>query len=775
VRKVIFATLCVVVIGVFTTPVEARPTTAGPGLPTDPEALIAPGDPGTDQMIVHLAGRVTPASADLPLSTGDSPTGVRKMTDGGWVVKLPETYSAPAARQLALAWEAQGKVVSAEPDVRMFAEATPNDPKYGVQWDLGTATAVSYSANLPGAWDLSKGSADVVTAVVDTGYTDHEDLNGRFLPGYDFIDNTAVANDGGGRDNDAHDPGDWVTAAESADVNGQFHGCSVRNSEWHGSHVAGTIGASSNNGVGVAGINWVSKILPVRVLGKCGGYTSDIVDAIRWAAGLTVAGVPANPNPADIINLSLGAEAGCGSTWQVAIDDVTAADVLVVAAAGNDNSDAAGHAPSSCSDVLSVAATARSGNKASYSNYGTRVDISAPGGDASDTKIWSTVTTGGTGPGTSGYAAYQGTSMAAPHVAGVASLIKSVFPTATRAQIKAFLVQNATPFPAGGTCNTVTCGIGVVNAAAAVAAAYAYGPPGYLRVVTSPPVPSMITTDYVPRDEFGLNWINATPGVSHDVCFGPVPGFITPPCQSVVVLSNATTTVTGTFVQQGYLSVVTDPPVASTISIDNTPVNEYGAWVPTTAGSHTVCFGAVAGFDAPACQTVSVTAGATTTATGSFIADPNATGPAAGYGFLRVTTNPPVGAQVVVDNVARDSWGLNWLKIAPGSHSVCFAPFATATGPACQTVTVTAGATSSVEGAFTLKGSLRAVTSPALNASISVDGPLADNYGVWRTVPVGTHTVCWGQVTGYKTPTSCPTVTVTAGQTATATYTYTPN
>ena len=391
------------------------------------------------------------------------------------------------------------------------------------------------------------------------------------------------------------------------------------------------------------------------------------------------------------------------------------------------------------------------------------------------TGIWSTVTSGGTGPGPSSYAAYQGTSMAAPHVAGVASLIKSVFPTATRAQIKTFLLQNVTPFPAGGTCNTVTCGAGVVNAATAVGAAYAYGPPGYLRVVTNPPVPSLITTDLVPRDEFGLNWINATPGQYHDVCFGPVAGFVTPDCQHVFVYSGQTTTVTGTFVQQGYLSVVTDPPVPSTISVDNKAIDEYGAWIPTGAGSHTVCFGAVAGFDVPACQTVTVTGGATTTATGTFTANPSAPGPAAGFGYLRVTTNPPVGAQVVVDNVARDSWGLNWLKIAPGSHTVCFAAFAAAAGPACQTVTVTAGATSSVEGAFTLKGSLRAVTDPALNAPISVDGPLADNYGVWRTVSVGTHSVCWGQVPGYKPPTSCPTVTVTAGQTATATYTYLPN
>lgn len=181
----------------------------------------------------------------------------------------------------------------------------PNDPQYTNQWHYkGT-----YGIDAPAAWDIITGSTDIVVAVIDTGICNHADLAGRYLPGYDFVSDVLVANDGGGRDGDASDPGDWITAAE--DGSGYFAGCGASDSSWHGTHVAGTIGAASNNNFGVAGINWVSKILPVRVLGKCGGNTSDIIDGMRWAAGLTVAGVPANPYPAKVLNMSLGGSGAC--------------------------------------------------------------------------------------------------------------------------------------------------------------------------------------------------------------------------------------------------------------------------------------------------------------------------------------------------------------------------------------------------------------------------------------------------------------------------------
>src|SRR5205823_4685517 len=202
------------------------------------------------------------------------------------------------------------------------AMVVPNDTMYGQQWHYFEARG---GINLPPAWDVTTGSASLTVAVVDSGVVPHADLAGRLVPGYDFISDASMSNDGDGRDADARDPGDY--------------GCNGAASSWHGTHVAGTIGAASNNGAGVAGINWSSKILPVRVMGKCGGYTSDIVDGMRWAAGIAVIGVPANANPARVINLSLGSDGACSSAFQSAVNDVIARGTVVVAAAGNSNSD----------------------------------------------------------------------------------------------------------------------------------------------------------------------------------------------------------------------------------------------------------------------------------------------------------------------------------------------------------------------------------------------------------------------------------------------------
>ena len=182
---------------------------------------------------------------------------------------------------------------------------------------------------------------------------------------------------------------DWITAAESS--SGYFAGCQVHNSSWHGTHTAGTIGAASNNGVGVAGVNWNSKILPVRVLGKCGGYTSDIADGMRWAAGLSVSGVPANANPAKVLNLSLGGYGACDATYQNAVNAIVAAGTTIVVSAGNSNADAVNYRPGNCTGVITVAATNRDGGRAYYSNYGSTVEISAPGGETDVTPTTPTV------------------------------------------------------------------------------------------------------------------------------------------------------------------------------------------------------------------------------------------------------------------------------------------------------------------------------------------------------------------------------------------------
>ena len=273
--------------------------------------------------------------------------------------------------------------------------------------------------------------------MLDTGITNHSDLNANILPGYDFIIDTAVSNDGNGRDSDASDPGDWVTANQC----GGTH--AAQNSSWHGTHVAGTIAAVTNNAKGVAGVAYGAKIVPVRVLGTCGGYDSDIADAIIWASGGTVSGVPANANPAEVINLSLGGSGACGTTTQTAINGAVGRGTTLVIAAGNDNVNVSNASPANCNNVIAVASITSTGARSSFSNYGALIDIAAPGSN-----ILSTLNTGTTTPGAETYASYNGTSMATPHVAGVVALIQSVATTPkTPAQVEALIKGNVTRVP----------------------------------------------------------------------------------------------------------------------------------------------------------------------------------------------------------------------------------------------------------------------------------------------------------------------------------------
>jgi len=217
--------------------------------------------------------------------------------------------------------------------------------------------------------------------------------------------------------------------------------------------------------VGVAGVNWTSPLLHVRVLGACRGFSADIIDGMRWAAGLAVPGVPANAYPARVLNLSLGGQSRCPSSWQSVINDVTARGAVVVVAAGNANQDAANFTPAGCNGVITVAATDRDGSRAWFSNFGAAVEISAPG-----VNVISTLNDGTTRPGAATYNSMSGTSMAAPHVSGVVSLMLSRNSSLTPAQVLASLQQTARRFPSGSTCTTSLCGSGIVDAAAAVAA-----------------------------------------------------------------------------------------------------------------------------------------------------------------------------------------------------------------------------------------------------------------------------------------------------------------
>jgi serine protease len=383
---------------------------------------------------------------------------------------------------------ARPDVAYAQPNYIVQISAVPNDPGYLQQWhyfDNGSGVNRSPGGiNLPQVWDKNKGSAAVVVAVIDTGILpDHPDINGspNLVAGYDMIGDPFIANDGGGRDNDPTDPGDASAANECSP------GSPAQPSSWHGTHVAGTVGVgNTNNGVGLAGVNWNVKVQPVRVIGKCGGTMVDINDGIRWAAGLPVPGVPINPTPARVINLSLGGGSPCSASpaTQAAINDAIARGVTIVVAAGNDAADAANFVPASCNGVITVAASDFRGRLVTrYSNFGPRIDIMAPGGDTARDDNGDGQNDGVLSMVQGGYARYNGTSMASPHVAGVAALMLANQPTLTPAQVRDALKNSALPRSAIE-C-PLPCGAGLLNARAALGPGTS-PPPAPTDVVLNP-------------------------------------------------------------------------------------------------------------------------------------------------------------------------------------------------------------------------------------------------------------------------------------------------
>lgn len=435
---------------------------------TDP-ARTAPSLAQTDRLIVKyndapkggvrvvMVGALRQGLVDRAgQQVGASLTPLRAMGTGALVFQLSRTM--PVAEVSALAADLMARdpgVAYAEPDRIMTTQSIPSDPRYNEQWDLYEAAG---GIRAPGAWDLSKG-AGINVAVIDTGYRAHADLAGQVLPGYDFIANLATAGDGNARDADAQDPGDWLAASQC----GASAPAQDQSSSWHGTHVAGTIAARANNGVGIAGVAYSAKIVPVRVLGKCGGYTSDIADGIIWASGGAVANVPANANKARVLNLSLGGGGSCAITTQTAINGARSRGVVVVVAAGNSAMDASNFSPANCAGVITVAATTRAGGRASYSNFGSIVDIAAPGGDTG-APILSTLNAGTRTPAGDSYAGYSGTSMATPHVAGVVALMLAQNPALTPDQVEVKLKAGARAFPAA----CAGCGAGIVDATAAL-------------------------------------------------------------------------------------------------------------------------------------------------------------------------------------------------------------------------------------------------------------------------------------------------------------------
>jgi serine protease len=403
---------------------------------------------------------------------------------------------------------ADSSVEYAEPDNRRYPHAVPNDPLYSGQWYLQNASSTPSAINAESAWDVTRGGTAVVIAVLDTGVLfGHPDLLrasaiGRLLPGYDFVSDPSVANDGNGRDSDPTDAGDWITTAESNSAT--FSGCSVSDSSWHGTRVSGIMGALTNNSTGIAGVNWSGSILPVRVLGKCGGFDSDILAAMLWAGGMHVDGVTDNPNPAKIENLSLGATGtSCPASYQDVVDQLAAAGVLVVASAGNEGGPVG--VPARCNGVAAIAGLRHAGTKVGFSSLGAEITLGAPGGNCVNTGagqpcLYSIDTTYNLGTTTAGANSYTdqlnynvGTSFSAPIVAGIAGLMVSANGNLSSTQLIARLREGATtPFPVSSdssipqchvptsaidlqtaecNCTTQACGAGMANANGSVQAA----------------------------------------------------------------------------------------------------------------------------------------------------------------------------------------------------------------------------------------------------------------------------------------------------------------
>ncbi|MEY4747848.1 MAG: hypothetical protein RIQ60_62 [Pseudomonadota bacterium] len=484
-----------------------------------------------------LGGRVQALSAThrvapLALASALSARAGLALSDGHTVTAQAQVMTASGLSSEALASRlAQlDDVEFAVPDRRRHALAVPNDPLYANppagttpaagQWYLRPPTATLVSAvDAEGAWAITSGQATVVVAMLDTGVRfDHPDLQAKLLAGYDFISDARTAADGNGRDPDPSDPGNWITAA---DVTAGTYGtdCQESKSSWHGTKTAGLVGASTNNSLGMAGLGRDVRVLPVRVLGKCGGFDSDIIAAMLWASGIHVDGVPDNTaHPAQVVNLSLGSAGSCSTDssnsnagnailYRQAIDQLAARGVVVVAAAGNDQS--AVNMPANCPGVIAVGGLGHAGTKSGFASLGQEVTLSAPAGDDCGRlagpclyPILSTTNAGLQGPQsytgsgdytTGGTDASFGTSFAAPLVSATAALLLSQNASLTASQVRTLLRRTTVAFPTVGSglaacaapnsvgqteclCNGATCGSGMLSAKRALNAVVSPNP-----------------------------------------------------------------------------------------------------------------------------------------------------------------------------------------------------------------------------------------------------------------------------------------------------------
>ena len=491
---------------------------------------------------VVQAGTSDADVAGLALRTGLPMARSRQITPSMHVLYLQKTVYGADVHALLKKLRADPSIEFADVDQRRYAHAMPNDPLFvpttgaSGQWFMqtpssttitlgGVATQDLSATDAISAWAITTGSTGTVIADVDTGVRfDHPDLlragagagfGGRLLPGYDFVGEDLnpttgaalgtflIANDGDGWDPDPSDPGDWINSTDQMNTTlFPAKTCPTQDSSWHGTRVMGVLGALTNNGVGIAGMTWNPYLLPVRALGKCGGYDSDIIAGMQWAVGMTVMdssgnNVPDNPYPADIINLSLGGAGSCPSAYANVISNLTTMGVLVVASAGNENGPV--DAPGNCAGVLAVVGLRNVGTKVGYSSFGAEAGVAAPAGNCVTTSgpcyrsIDTTSNTGLTTPGTNTYTDQTnpnlGTSFSAPIVSGIAALMRAVNANLTPPQLIARIEASASPFPPNNSvpplpvcpatdattqeCSCVVgqCGAGMVNALSAVTAA----------------------------------------------------------------------------------------------------------------------------------------------------------------------------------------------------------------------------------------------------------------------------------------------------------------
>jgi serine protease len=482
-----------------------------------PAAAATPGS--VQAQAVSVRDRVANLAARSGLTMRDS----QQIFDRMHVMQVEPASAGDSVAATLARLRADSDVEYAVPDERRYIHAVPNDTLYVTgsgQWYEQGDAATPAAVNAQGAWDFTTGDPKLVIADLDTGIRfDHPDLlaaanGGRLLPGYDFVSDAAIANDGDGRDPDASDPGDWINSTDTGTT--QFKDCKVDISSWHGTRTAGILGALTNNQRGVAGMTWQGKILPVRVLGKCGGYDSDIIAAMMWAAGMPVAGVPANPNPAKIINMSLGSAGACPQSYADVMTQLTVMGVLVVVSAGNEGGPV--DAPANCAGAAAIAGIRHAGTKVGFSSLGPEVTVSAPAGNCVNTTgtcVYSLQTT--TNSGTAGSVANDdaytgnqitttndvpkgpnlGTSFSAPIVSGIAGLMVAANSNLTTCQLLSRLKEGSQPFPQTSvgattqppachvptgssdvqtleclcTLDGKTCGAGMANALGAVKAA----------------------------------------------------------------------------------------------------------------------------------------------------------------------------------------------------------------------------------------------------------------------------------------------------------------